>query len=104
MALLRLPAGSRVQTGIWHRVLSQGARVRRVRIYRFDPDSDRNPRLDTYEIDMAACGPMVLDVLIHIKNETDSTLTFRRSCPQGISASSSMNTHAPTTLPTPQAS
>jgi succinate dehydrogenase / fumarate reductase iron-sulfur subunit len=37
-----------------------------LRIYRFNPDSDHNPRIDTYEIDVAACGPMVLDMLIHI--------------------------------------
>src|SRR6266702_1183598 len=98
MALLRLPAGSRVQTGIWHRVLGQGGHGRCVRIYRFDPDSDRNPRLDTYEIDMAACGPMVLDVLIHIKNEIDSTLTFRRSCREGICGSCAMNIDGVNTL------
>src|SRR5207245_4538286 len=87
-----------VQTGIWHRVLSQGARARRVRIYRFDPDSDRNPRLDTYEIDLDSCGPMVLDVLIHIKNEIDSTLTFRRSCREGICGSCAMNIDGTNTL------
>ncbi len=46
--------------------------VRTFRIYRFDPDSGENPRVDTYEVDMASCGPMVLDALIKIKNEVDT--------------------------------
>ena len=62
MALLRLPPGSQVQTGTWHRAAGQAAGARRFRIYRFDADSARNPRIDTYEMDMAACGAMVLDV------------------------------------------
>jgi succinate dehydrogenase / fumarate reductase iron-sulfur subunit len=57
--------------------------VRRFKIYRWDPDSGENPRVDTYEVDLAACGPMVLDALIKIKNEIDPTLTFRRSCREG---------------------
>ncbi|MGA8695871.1 MAG: succinate dehydrogenase iron-sulfur subunit, partial [Xanthobacteraceae bacterium] len=66
-------------------------RVKKFEIYRFDPDSGQNPRIDTYEIDLDACGPMVLDVLIKIKNEVDSTLTFRRSCREGICGSCAMN-------------
>ena len=50
-----------------------------------------NPRMDTYEVDMDACGPMVLDALIKIKNEIDSTLTFRRSCREGICGCCAMN-------------
>ena len=46
-------------------------RVKKFEIYRFDPDSGQNPRIDTYEIDLDACGPMVLDVLIKIKNEVE---------------------------------
>jgi len=61
------------------------------KIYRFDPDSTENPRLDSYEVDMGNCGPMVLDALIKIKNEIDSTLSFRRSCREGICGSCAMN-------------
>jgi succinate dehydrogenase / fumarate reductase iron-sulfur subunit len=75
-----------------------GARARRVRIYRFAPGSDRNPRLNTYEINTDACGPMILDVLIYIKNEIDSTLTFRRSCREGICGSCAMNIDGVNTL------
>jgi succinate dehydrogenase / fumarate reductase iron-sulfur subunit len=47
--------------------------------------------IDTYEVDLDSCGPMVLDVLIKIKNEVDPTLTFRRSCREGVGGSCSMN-------------
>lgn len=60
-------------------------------IYRWDPDTDAKPRLQTYEINVKECGPMVLDALIKIKNEIDPTLTFRRSCREGICGSCSMN-------------
>ncbi|HEY1892658.1 MAG TPA: succinate dehydrogenase iron-sulfur subunit [Steroidobacteraceae bacterium] len=65
--------------------------MRRFRIYRFDPTSGETPRVDTYELDLAGCGPMVLDALIQIKSSIDSTLTFRRSCREGICGSCAMN-------------
>ena len=64
---------------------------RTFKIYRYDPDSGENPRYDTFEIDLDDCGPMVLDALIKIKTEQDPTLTFRRSCREGICGSCSMN-------------
>ena len=63
-----------------------------------NPDDAENPRLDTYEIDMDDCGPMVLDALIKIKNEIDSTLTFRRSCREGVCGSCAMNIDGVNTL------
>jgi succinate dehydrogenase / fumarate reductase, iron-sulfur subunit len=71
---------------------------RSFKIYRYDPDTGANPRVDTYEVDMAACGPMVLDALIKIKNEIDPTLTFRRSCREGICGSCAMNIDGTNTL------
>ena len=65
--------------------------MRAFRIYRWNPDDGQNPRTDTYEVDLDACGPMVLDALIKIKNEVDPTLTFRRSCREGICGSCAMN-------------
>ena len=56
------------------------------------------PHIDTYTVDMADCGPMVLDALIKIKNETDSTLTFRRSCREGVCGSCAMNIDGTNTL------
>ncbi len=98
MAQLRLLTGSKVRAGTWHLRVGRATKVRRFRIYRFDPNSDRTPRIDTYEIDAGACGPMVLDVLIQIKNEIDATLTFRRSCREGICGSCAMNIDGVNTL------
>ena len=98
MAELRLPPNSRVQEGKVHVELQEAKRPKRVRIYRYDPDLGENPRIDTYEIDLDACGPMVLDALIKIKNEMDSTVTFRRSCREGICGSCSMNVDGTNTL------
>ncbi|MEI8296346.1 MAG: succinate dehydrogenase iron-sulfur subunit [Alphaproteobacteria bacterium] len=68
------------------------------KIYRWDPDHDGKPRYDTYEVDLQTCGPMILDVLIKIKNEIDTTLTFRRSCREGICGSCAMNIDGRNTL------
>ncbi len=57
------------------------------KVYRWNPDDGRNPRMDTYEVDLDTCGPMVLGALIKIKDEIDSTLTFRRSCREGTRTS-----------------
>src|SRR5579885_3325053 len=72
--------------------------VKRFRVYRYDPDSGENPRIDTYEVDMDKCGPMVLDALLKIKNEIDPTLTLRRSCREGICGSCAMNIDGVNTL------
>ena len=72
--------------------------LKEFRIYRWSPDDHRNPRLDTYHVDLHACGPMVLDALIKIKNEQDATLTFRRSCREGICGSCAMNIDGTNTL------
>jgi succinate dehydrogenase / fumarate reductase iron-sulfur subunit len=91
MAEFLLPANSRVRPGRTFKASAAGPRIRRFHIYRYDPDSGQNPRLDTYEVDLDRCGPMVLDALIKIKNEIDPTLTFRRSCREGICGSCAMN-------------
>lgn len=98
MAELRLPPNSRVREGKVHVELKEASSPKRIRVYRYDPDSDEGPRMDTYEIDLDECGPMVLDALIKIKNEMDSTLTFRRSCREGICGSCSMNIDGTNTL------
>ncbi len=67
-------------------------------IYRYNPESDEKPRLDTYEVDLDTCGPMVLDALIKIKNEIDPTLAFRRSCREGVCGSCAMNIDGTNTL------
>jgi succinate dehydrogenase / fumarate reductase iron-sulfur subunit len=91
MVQLRLPANSRPKAGRVHKAPAGATRVRTFHIYRFDPDSGEGPRVDSYEVDLDRCGPMVLDALIKIKNELDPTLTFRRSCREGICGSCAMN-------------
>ena len=99
MAEFRLPPNSRVnKNGKVHKAPAGATQVRTFRIYRFDPDAGENPRVDTYEVDMSSCGPMVLDALIKLKNEVDSTLTFRRSCREGICGSCAMNIDGTNTL------
>ncbi|MCA8837332.1 MAG: succinate dehydrogenase iron-sulfur subunit [Proteobacteria bacterium] len=73
-------------------------REQTVQIYRYDPDTKKNPRVDNYRIDLKRCGPMLLDVLIHIKDNLDSSLTFRRSCREGICGSCAMNINGTNTL------
>jgi succinate dehydrogenase / fumarate reductase, iron-sulfur subunit len=65
--------------------------LREFRIYRWNPEDGKNPRIDTYYVDTGDCGPMVLDALIWIKSKIDSTLTFRRSCREGVCGSCAMN-------------
>jgi succinate dehydrogenase iron-sulfur subunit len=98
MPQFKLPENSRVQPGKTHPAPEGSSRVKTFRIYRFDPDSNERPRVDTYQVDLDRCGPMVLDALIKIKNEVDSTLTFRRSCREGICGSCAMNIDGVNTL------
>ena len=98
MVQLALPKNSAVTEGR-HYPAPEGAKNKRTfNIYRWSPDDKENPRIDSYEIDLDKCGPMVLDALIHIKNNVDSTLTFRRSCREGICGSCAMNIDGTNTL------
>jgi len=98
MAQFILPPNSRVRKGKTYEAPAGAKNVRRFEIYRYDPDSGENPRIDKYDIDLADCGPMVLDAMIKIKNEVDSTLTFRRSCREGICGSCALNIDGVNTL------
>ena len=98
MADFRLPPNSRIRKGKYFAAANGSTNTGRFAIYRYDPDNGDNPRVDTYEVDMDSCGPMVLDVLIKIKNEIDPTLTFRRSCREGICGSCAMNIDGGNTL------
>ncbi len=91
MVKFNLPANSRVRQGRIFKASPNADRVRVFKVYRWNPDDGRNPRWDTYELDLDETGPMVLDALIKIKDEIDSTLTFRRSCREGICGSCAMN-------------
>ncbi|HVV32969.1 MAG TPA: succinate dehydrogenase iron-sulfur subunit [Vitreimonas sp.] len=98
MAELTLPKNSKVRQGKRHAAPQGAKRTRTLKIYRYDPESGENPRWDTYEIDLDHTGPMVLDALIAIKNTIDSTLTFRRSCREGVCGSCAMNISGRNTL------
>ena len=91
MVQFRLPKNSQIRVGKTWPAPQGATNLRKFKIYRYDPDSGENPRLDTYFVDLDRCGPMVLDALIKIKTEIDPTLTFRRSCREGICGSCSMN-------------
>lgn len=98
MAQFRLPKNSRIEQGRSFPAPQGAKRTRRFQVYRYDPEAPGNPRVDTYTVDLDDCGPMVLDALIKIKDETDSTLTFRRSCREGICGSCAMNIDGLNTL------
>ena len=98
MVELSLPKNSRVGAGKDHPAPAGAKRLKTFKIYRWEPEDGKNPRIDSYKIDLDDCGPMVLDALIKIKSETDSTLTFRRSCREGICGSCSMSIDGENTL------
>ncbi|QDZ01729.1 succinate dehydrogenase iron-sulfur subunit [Nitratireductor mangrovi] len=98
MVELALPKNSKVGEGKTWPKPEGAANVREFRIYRWSPDDDENPRVDTYYVDMDDCGPMVLDALLWIKNKVDPTLTLRRSCREGICGSCAMNIDGTNTL------
>ena len=98
MVKLRLPKNSAVTAGWLYKSESGSPNIRRFQVYRWNPDDGKNPRIDTYEVDLGTCGPMVLDALIKIKEEIDQTLTFRRSCREGVCGSCAMNIDGTNTL------
>ncbi|KAL9035200.1 MAG: hypothetical protein Q9214_006696 [Letrouitia sp. 1 TL-2023] len=78
---------------------SENAKMKTFHIYRWSPDHPtEKPRMQSYTLDLNKTGPMVLDALIRIKNEVDPTLTFRRSCREGICGSCAMNIDGVNTL------
>jgi succinate dehydrogenase iron-sulfur subunit len=98
MVQFTLPKNSKVTEGKTWPHPHQAKAEREYRVYRWNPDDGANPRLDTYYVDTGDCGPMILDALIWIKNTVDPTLTFRRSCREGICGSCAMNIDGTNTL------
>ncbi len=98
MADFKLPANSIVMKGKFFSAPKGTHNIRKFIVYRYDPATAENPRTDTYEVDMDSCGPMVLDALLKIKDETDSSVTLRRSCREGICGSCAMNIDGGNTL------
>jgi len=109
MVELVLPKNSQVRQGKQWKAPARAdgtaaTNIRKFKVYRYDPDTGKNPRLDTYEVDMDDCGPMVLDAIIWIKDKVDATLTFRRSCREGVCGSCAMNVDGRNTLACTKAS
>jgi succinate dehydrogenase / fumarate reductase iron-sulfur subunit len=98
MVEFSLPRNSKPTQGNHHACTTKSDAVRTFQVYRWNPDDGHNPRIDSFELDMNECGPMVLDALLKIKNELDSSLTFRRSCREGICGSCAMNIDGTNTL------
>jgi succinate dehydrogenase / fumarate reductase iron-sulfur subunit len=98
MAQFQLPKNSRIGKGKSFKAPAAAKNIKVFRIYRWSPDDDNNPSMDSFEVDLDNCGPMVLDAIIKIKDEIDPTLTFRRSCREGICGSCAMNIDGTNTL------
>ena len=98
MVEFALPKNSTLTKGKEFPALQTATRLKRVEVYRWNPDTGENPRIDIFHIDLDACGPMVLDAVLKIKNEIDTTLAFRRSCREGVCGSCAMNVNGKNTL------
>ena len=98
MAEFILPQNSRLTEGKTFKAPAGTKNIRRFEVYRWNPDTGENPRIDIYELDADLCGKKILDAIIYIKNEVDSTLTFRRSCREGVCGSCAMNVNGKNTL------
>tara|TARA_Y100001970_G_scaffold184833_1_gene224836 strand:+ start:4478 stop:5272 length:795 start_codon:yes stop_codon:yes gene_type:complete len=98
MVQFKLPKNSKINQGLTFKIKEKVNSLKILKVYRWDPEKNENPRIDEYELDKKKCGPMVLDALIKIKNEIDSTLTFRRSCREGVCGSCAMNIDGINTL------
>jgi len=103
MVEFSLPTNSVVKQGKLFKAAEGVTNIKRFIVYRYDPSDGKNPYTDTYEVDMDNCGPMVLDGLLKIKDQMDSTLSLRRSCREGICGSCSMNIDGRNTLACTQA-
>ena len=91
MVEFSLPKNSKVREGKTWPAADGAKRPKSFRVYRWNGDDGETPQVDTYTVDLDDCGPMVLDAIIKIKNEIDPTLTFRRSCREGVCGSCAMN-------------
>ena len=98
MVQFNLPQNSKIKVGKHYKDITNSKNLKKINVYRWDPSTDQNPRVDTFDVDMDSCGPKVLDILFKIKNEIDPSLTFRRSCAHGVCGSCAMNIDGVNTL------
>ncbi|PPR46092.1 MAG: Succinate dehydrogenase iron-sulfur subunit [Alphaproteobacteria bacterium MarineAlpha5_Bin7] len=97
MTRISLPANSKFTKGNYFKGNNLKL-LKKINVYRWNPDKKSNPTVDTFEIDIHECGQMVLDALILIKDQIDPSLTFRRSCREGVCGSCAMNIDGRNTL------
>ena len=98
MVQFKLPKNSKIVKGDYYKDKTGSKNLRKVNVYRWNPSDSKNPRIDTYEVDIDNCGSKVLDILNKIKNEIDPSLTYRRSCAHGVCGSCAMNVDGGNTL------
>lgn len=105
MVEFSLPKHAKIgKHGVTHKAKEGAKNIKVFNVYRYNPEARDaagnpiNPCVDRYEIDMDNCAPMVLDALIKMKDEMDASLTFRRSCREGICGSCAMNIDGTNTL------
>src|SRR3954462_6899249 len=98
MAEFALPKNSKITGGKEWPKPAGATQTREFRVYRWNPDDGKNPAVDNYHVGGNDCGPMIGDGLIWIKNTIDPTLTFRRSCREGVCGSCAMNIDGGNTL------
>src|ERR1700756_2575324 len=98
MSEFTLAANSKVTEGKHWPAAQSGGHIKSFRVYRWDPAKEGNPALDSFDIDLDKCGPMVLDALVKINDQIDPTLAFRRSCREGVCGSCAMNIDGTNTL------
>jgi len=98
MVQFNLPENSKITKGNYFKDTSGSKNIKKVHIYRWNPEKNENPKIDTFEVDLIKCGNKVLDILNKIKNEIDPTLTYRRSCAHGVCGSCAMNVDGVNTL------
>ncbi len=98
MVQFKLPKNSKIVKGDYYKDKTGSKNLRKVNVYRWNPSDSKNPRIDTYEVDIDNCGSKVLDILNKIKNEIDPSLTYRRSCAHGVCGSCAMNVDGVNTL------
>ena len=98
MVKFNLPENSKIKKGTYYKDKTGSKNIRKVNVYRWDPSSNENPRVDIYEVDIDNCSSKVLDILNKIKNEIDPSLTYRRSCAHGVCGSCAMNINGKNTL------
>ena len=74
MVQFNLPDNSKLVEGEHYASKTKSDNIKNFRVYRWSPDDEKNPRVDTYEVDMDNCGPMVLDAVMKIKSDIENFL------------------------------